>query len=87
VSVAATGFVAKIPLAPVDGAVNVTETPLTGLPLPSVTVATSGLAKTVPRTALCPPPLVAVIDAGDDAVLVRLKVAGDEAPLVDADTA
>jgi hypothetical protein len=30
---------------------------------------------------------VAVMDAGAEAVLVRLKVAGDEVPLVDADTA
>lgn len=86
VSVAATGFVAKVPLAPVDGAVNVTETPLTGLPLPSVTVATRGLPNATPTTALCPLPLVAVIVAGEDAVFVRLKVAGDDAPLVDADT-
>ena len=86
-SVAATGFVAKVPLAPVDGAVNVTETPLTGFPLPSVTVATRGLPNAMPTTAaLCPLPLVAVIVAGEDAVLVRLKVAGDDAPLVEAET-
>ena len=65
---------------------KVTETPLTGLPPPSVTVATRGLPKAIPTTALCPLPLVAVIVAGEDAVFVRLKFADDDAPLVDADT-
>lgn len=77
---------AKVPLAPVDGAVNVTEMPLTGLPPLSVTVATRGLLNGAPITALCPLPLVAAIAAGEDAVFVRLKLAGDDAPLVDADT-
>jgi hypothetical protein len=55
---------AKLPLAPDAGAVKVTVTPLTGLPLPSFTVATSGSAKGVLAPAVCPDPLVAVMDAG-----------------------
>ena len=39
--------VAKVPVAPVPGALNVTVTPLTGFPVLSVTVATSGAAKAV----------------------------------------
>jgi hypothetical protein len=63
---------AKVPLAPLDGAVNVTDAPLTGLPPESFTVATNGAANAVLMGALCPPPLVAVIDPGGPAVLVRL---------------
>jgi hypothetical protein len=51
---------AKVPPAPVAGAVNVTVTPLVGDP-PVVTVATSGAAKAVPTFALCGVPLVAAI--------------------------
>jgi hypothetical protein len=52
----------KVTLGPVVGAVNVTVTPLVGVPL-VVTVATSATAK-VPFTAwLCGVPLVAVIDS------------------------
>jgi hypothetical protein len=59
---------AKVPLAPapVAGDVNVTVTPLTGIPSGDplfVTVATSGAANAVPTTALCPDPLVAAIDS------------------------
>jgi hypothetical protein len=50
----------KVPLAPVAGAVKVTNAPLTGDP-PMVTVATSGLAKVVFTAALCDDPLVAAI--------------------------
>ena len=42
----------KVPLAPLDGAVKVTLTPLTGLPYLSVTVACKGLAKALPLVAL-----------------------------------
>jgi hypothetical protein len=51
---------AKVPLAPVVGAVKVTTTPLVGDP-PVVTVATNGAANAVLIGALCPVPLVAVI--------------------------
>jgi hypothetical protein len=56
-------LVVKMPLAPDDGAVNVTVAPLTGFDFLSSTVATSGLVNAVPIGALCPDPLVAVIDA------------------------
>jgi hypothetical protein len=52
---------AKVPLAPVAGAVNVTTTPLVGDP-PVVTVATSGAANAALTAALCGVPLVAVIE-------------------------
>ncbi len=55
---------AKIPLAPVLGAVNLTVTLLSGFPLASVTVATSGALNAVSSFALCGVPLVAVIFAG-----------------------
>jgi hypothetical protein len=41
----------KVTLAPLKGAVNVTVTPLMGLPDESVTVACNGEAKVVPTTA------------------------------------
>jgi len=43
-------------------------------------VATSGFVNCVPTVALCPPPLVAVIDAGAPAVFVRLKLAAAATP-------
>ncbi len=52
---------AKVPLAPVVGAVNTTATPLTGL-LPLVTVATSGAPKVVAMVVLCVAPPVALMD-------------------------
>lgn len=48
---------AKVPLAPDEGAVNVTEAPLTGLFLLSSTVAENGLGNAVPTLALCPDPV------------------------------
>jgi hypothetical protein len=54
---------AKVPLAPVMGAVNVTVTPLTGVEPLSRTVATSGAANAVLTAALCGVPLVAAIDS------------------------
>jgi hypothetical protein len=69
----------KVPLAPLAGAVKVTNTPLSGKP-PVVTVATRGAANAVPMAALCGVPLVAVIVSTAGAVLVRLKLAGTEAP-------
>jgi hypothetical protein len=53
---------ANVPLAPVDGAVKVTNAPLTGDP-PIVTVATSGAANCVLTAALCGDPLVAAINS------------------------
>jgi hypothetical protein len=77
---------AKVPLAPVAGAVNVTTTPFTGFEPPSSTVATSGAAKAVPTGALCGVPLVAAIDAAAPAVFVRLKLAGVDVPVAEAVT-
>ena len=73
---------AKLPLAPVAGAVNVTVTPCTGLPPLSFTVATSAAANAVLIAALCGVPLVAVID---DAVPVLTLIAF-EVPVVVAVT-
>jgi hypothetical protein len=52
----------NVPLAPEDGAVKVTVTPLAGDP-PEVTVATSGAANAVLTAALCGAPLVAAIES------------------------
>ena len=71
---------AKVPLAPVDGAVNVTITPWTGCDPLSSTVATSGAANAVSMVAVCGVPLVAVIDAGVAPAFVRLKLAGVATP-------
>jgi hypothetical protein len=51
---------ANVPLAPEDGAVKVTCTPLVGIP-PVVTVTTSGAENALPVFALCPVPLVAAV--------------------------
>jgi hypothetical protein len=75
----------KMPLAPPAGAVNVTVTPLTGLP-PAVTVATRGLAKAELIAAFCPDPLVAAMVVAGAAVLVSAKLAELEAPVVVAVT-
>jgi hypothetical protein len=53
-------LVANVPLAPVPGAVKITNAPLTGDP-PIVTVATSGAEYAVLSAALCGVPLVAAI--------------------------
>lgn len=67
---------AKEPLAPVDGAVKVTVTPLVGDP-PVVTVATRGAANAAPAVAVCGDPLVATIDTvgGGGVVLLELPQA------------
>ena len=62
--------------APVDGAVKVTVTPLTGLLPRSVTVAASGVVNGAFTTVLCVAPAVATIATGAPAVLLRLKLAG-----------
>jgi hypothetical protein len=73
----------KVPLAPLDGAVKVTETPPVGVP-PVVTVATSGAANTVLTAAVCGVPLVAVMVSTGTGKFVKLKLAGDEAPGAEA---
>ena len=66
----------NVPLAPVEGAVNITETPLAGAPF-EVTRATSGFANAVLIVALCPDPLDTAITGTGAAVFVRLKFAAD----------
>ena len=62
---------ANVALEPKVGEVNVTVAPLTGLAPASLTVTISGAANAVLTGALCPLPLVAVIDAGAPPVFVR----------------
>jgi hypothetical protein len=80
-------FEAKAPLAPDDGAVNVTDAPLTGYWLASTTIATNGAPKAVLMVASCRDPLVAVIDAAGPDVFVRLKLVVAIAPATLAVTA
>jgi hypothetical protein len=54
----------NVPLAPLGGAVNITATPLIGLPFASVTVANKGIANAVFMAALCGVPNVVVTEAG-----------------------
>jgi hypothetical protein len=77
---------AKVPLAPLDGAVNVTVTPLTGLLNESFTVACSCVAKAVFTVALCGVPAVAAMLAAAPARLVSEKFAGVETPVTEAVT-
>lgn len=72
VSVAAAGDVANVPLAPEEGAVNVTDTPLAGDPL-DVTVACNCVPKAWPTAALCEDPAVAAMEmVGGGGVVVLL---------------
>jgi hypothetical protein len=71
---------ANVPVAPVDGAVNVTVTPFTGLLLASLTVACKAIANTVLIAVLCGVPAVAVTFAAAPAMLVKLKLAGVATP-------
>jgi hypothetical protein len=73
--VAAVPLPANIPLAPEAGALKVTLTPETGLPLVSLTVATNGLLKAWLTCALCPPPEVAVMVEAGPAAFVKTKEA------------
>jgi hypothetical protein len=66
---------AKLPLAPLLGAVNVTTTPLTGFPPASATVTTRGARNAVLSFWLCGVPLVAVMLAGGPSVFVSEKFA------------
>ncbi len=61
---------AKVPLAPLAGALKVTVTPDTGLPKASFTVAARFVANAVLTVAVCGVPAVAVIAAGAPARLV-----------------
>jgi hypothetical protein len=64
---------AKLPLAPELGALNVTETPGTGLPSMSFTTATSLFEKAVPTVADCPEPetTAMLVAAPEETVTVR----------------
>lgn len=80
---------ANAPVAPVPGAVNVTVTPLTAMPLASSTVAMSGAPKTALICALCGVPPVAEMEAGGPTgrlTLVSEKLAGAETPVAEAVT-
>ena len=72
-TVAVVTFPGNVPLAPEAGAVKVTLAPETGLPLASVTVATSGLLNALLTWALWPPPDVGVMPAGAPATTVMLN--------------
>jgi hypothetical protein len=64
---------AKVPLAPLIGALNVTSTPETGFDEASRTVATNGFTKFLVTVAVCGVPLVAVMVAGMcGSVIVRV---------------
>lgn len=65
---------ANVPLAPLDGAVNVTVTPGTPLPPLSLTVAVND-AKAVLIAALWEPPDVTTMATADPAVFVKEKLA------------
>jgi hypothetical protein len=86
VSVSVVVELAKVPLAPVAGAVNVTDAPFTGFWLLSTTVATSGAPKGVLMVASCRDPLVAVIEAAGPEVFDRLKVIVAVTPATEAVT-
>ena len=66
---------AKVPLAPLPGAVNVTVAPLTGFPPASLTIAASGAAKALLIAPICGIPLVAVMLAVGPSVFVSEKFA------------
>jgi hypothetical protein len=76
---------AHVPLGPVcAGAVNVTVTPLVGLPFTSFTVACKFVVKAVLTAALCGVPPVAVIVAGGSGVFVSEKLAANATPETEA---
>ena len=66
----------NVPLAPLAGAVNVTEAPLTRFPPLSFTVACNAVAKAIVTGVLCGVPAVAVMLAGDPTRLVSENAAG-----------
>src|SRR5690242_13184022 len=77
---------AKVPLAPLPGAVKVTVTPLTGLFPASFAVACRGAANAVLIAALCGVPAVAIMLAGGTARFVSAKLAGVATDATDAVT-
>ena len=77
---------AKVPLAPLPGAVNVTVTLPTGLFPASVTVATNGAPNAALIDALCPDPLVTTTFAAGPTLFVSEKLAGVATPATDAVT-
>ena len=64
---------AKVPLAPLEGAVNVTTAPTTGFELPSVTVTCNG-AKVELTAMLCGEPLEAMSVAAASPVPLKFSV-------------
>jgi len=77
---------ANVPPGPVAGTSNVTSAPLTGLWLPSTTVATSGAEKLARTGALCGVPLVAAIDMSAPVTFVNWKLAAVVTPVTVAVT-
>jgi hypothetical protein len=71
---------ANVPLAPVVGAVNVTDTPLTEFESLSTTVAVRRAVNTEPTVAACGVPPVAAITAATPTVFVRLKATAPVTP-------
>src|SRR5438876_4269746 len=60
--------------APVDGEVKVTGTPITGLPLASLTITCNGVANDEPTDVYCAAPLTTVKAAGVEAPTVKQPV-------------
>jgi hypothetical protein len=77
---------AKVPLAPVAGAVNVTVAPLIGFESLSANVATNAFKNAVLTVVLCGVPPVAVSEAAAPATFVRLKLAVVDTPVAEAVT-
>jgi hypothetical protein len=77
----------KVPLAPLDGALNVTVAPFTRFPLASLTVTPNALAKAVLIVVFCGVPDVAVMLAGAPALFVSEKEAFAATPATEAVTA
>jgi hypothetical protein len=66
---------ANVTLAPLDGALNVTSTPLRGSPLLSTTCTTNGAMNGVLIAALCRDPLCGTSCAGGPTAFVKPKLA------------
>src|SRR5260370_21302090 len=70
----------KVPLAPLEGAANVTGAFGTRFPLASVTLAFRAVPNAAPIVVLCPEPAVAAMFAAVPALFVTLKFAVPMAP-------
>jgi hypothetical protein len=79
-------FELNMPLAPVPGAVNVTDAPVTGFELLSTTFATSGAPNAALISASCRDPLATEIDAAGPDVFVRRKLVVAVTPATEAVT-